>query len=79
MKLIKKTEEKIIISEEIEDSLINAIRRFVHEIPILAIDEVEIFKNDSALYDETIAHRLGLIPLKMDKSVEEMEKCTCKG
>ena len=79
MKLLKKTEEKIVISEKIEDSLANAIRRFVHEIPILAVDEVEIFKNDSALYDETVAHRIGLIPLKMDKSLEERDKCSCKG
>ena len=79
MKLIKKTEDKIIISEKIEDSLANAIRRFVHEIPILAVDEVEIFKNDSALYDETVAHRMGLIPLKMDDSLKERENCTCDG
>jgi len=54
-------------------SLANAIRRSVLEIPILAIDEVEIFKNDSALYDEIIAHRLGLIPIKTDKTSKEIK------
>lgn len=64
MKIIKKEDNKIEFQAEINESLINAIRRYVGFIPVVAIDEVEIFKNDSPLYDETIAHRLGLIPIK---------------
>ena len=79
MKIIQKTKEKLIFSAEMEDSLANAIRRSVNEIPVLAIDEVEIYKNDSALYDEIIANRLGLIPLKMEKGMNLKEDCTCKG
>ncbi len=71
MKTINKKENQITFSAEIEDSLANAIRRYVDQVPILAIDEVEISKNDSALYDETVAHRIGLIPLKMEKGVNE--------
>lgn len=71
MKTINKKENQITFKAEIEDSLANAIRRYVDEIPILAVDEVEISKNDSALYDETVAHRIGLIPLKMEKGVNE--------
>ena len=67
MKLIEKKENQITFTAEISNSLINAIRRYMNKIPILAIDEVEILKNDSPLYDETIAHRLGLIPLKYSK------------
>jgi DNA-directed RNA polymerase subunit D len=48
-------------------SLANAIRRSVLEIPVMAIDEVEIAQNDSALYDEVLAHRIGLIPIKTSK------------
>jgi len=71
MEQIEKKENKIVFKADIEDSLVNAIRRYLSEIPILAIDEVEIFKNDSPLYDETIAHRMGLIPLKMEKASKE--------
>ena len=71
MKLINKKDNQIVFTAEIEESLANAIRRHVNQIPTLAIDEVEISKNDSPLYDETIAHRMGLIPLKMDKSINE--------
>jgi len=79
MRIIQKTKEKLIFSAEIDESLANAIRRSVNEIPILAIDEVEIYKNDSALYDEIIANRLGLIPLKMEKAMNLKEDCSCKG
>src|SRR4030042_7030907 len=57
---------KISFITDMSISLANAIRRSVLEIPIMAIDEVEIIKNDSALYDEILAHRLGLIPIKTD-------------
>jgi DNA-directed RNA polymerase subunit D len=74
MDKIEKKENKIIFKAEIEESLANAIRRYLNQIPILAIDEVEIIKNGSALYDEVVAHRLGLIPLKMDKMITEKNK-----
>jgi len=78
MKIIQKTEDKIAFAEEIDESLANAIRRSALEIPILAIDEVEFYKNDSVLYDEVLALRLGLLPLKTEK-MELQEECSCKG
>lgn len=71
MELINKTDQKITFSAEMSDSLANAIRRYLHHIPVLAIDEVEISKNDSPLYDETIAHRIGLVPIKTNKSTKQ--------
>ncbi len=68
-KLIK-TDEKTVFKTSMSVSLANAVRRSVNEIPTLAIDEVDIYKNDSALYDEILAHRLGLIPLKNQKTKE---------
>ncbi len=45
----------------------NALRRTaMSEVPVLAIDEVGVVKNSSVMYDEILAHRLGLIPLKTD-------------
>ncbi len=83
MEIIDKRENQITFKAEISDSLANSIRRYISQIPVLAVGEVEIYKNDSPLYDETVAHRIGLIPLKMDKSVNEkteMEmKLTVKG
>ncbi len=67
MNIIKKSDNIIVFSAKTTDSLANAIRRSSYSIPMIAIDEIEIAKNDSALYDETIAHRLGLIPIKMKK------------
>lgn len=67
MEIVEKTDEEMKFVAKIRVSLANAIRRSVNEIPVLAIDEVDIYKNDSTLYDEVLAHRLGLIPLKNQK------------
>jgi DNA-directed RNA polymerase subunit D len=71
MKLIEKTKDQLVFAAEMDESIANAIRRYIGQIPIIAVDELEISRNDSPLYDETIAHRVGLIPLKMDKSAEK--------
>jgi len=78
MKIIENKENKVTFVEEIDESLANAIRRYVNEIPILAVKEVEIHKNDSALYDETVAHRIGLIPLEMDNSYDDKTEIELK-
>ncbi len=79
IKIISKSKEKISFITDMSESMANAIRRSVSEIPILAIDEVEFFKNDSASYDEMISHRLGLVPLATGKGYSEQAKCSCKG
>lgn len=77
---ISKTPEKICFTVQgIRNSVANSIRRSVLEVPALAIDSVEFYKNDSALYDEVLAHRLGLVPLNAPKNFTLREKCSCKG
>lgn len=67
IKKIIKTDEKVVFLSDMNLTLANALRRSANEIPILAIDEVDIYKNDSALYDEVLAHRMALVPLKNRK------------
>ena len=59
----------------------NTLRRLmIDDVPAMAIEDVEFQKNNSILYDEMIAHRLGLVPLKTDlKSYNLPDKCKCEG
>jgi DNA-directed RNA polymerase subunit D len=48
-------------------TMVNSLRRaLTNLIPVLAIENVSIYENTSIMFDELLAHRLGLIPLKMD-------------
>src|SRR3989338_5947501 len=59
----------------------NTLRRLmVEKVKTMAVEEVEFIKNNSILYDEMVAHRLGLIPLKTDlKSYNLPSECKCEG
>jgi len=48
-------------------AFVNSLRRTIlSRVPTLAIDDVTFIKNDSGLFDESLAHRLGLIPWSFD-------------
>lgn len=74
-------EQHIFTIKNTDHEFINTIRRAaIAEVATLAIKNVTIRKNSSALFDEIIAHRLGLVPLTTDlESYELPEKCSCKG
>lgn len=76
----KKNKVSFLITDTTEP-FANTLRRLIiDEVPTLAIEDVEISKNSSALYDEIIAHRLGLLPIKTDlKSYELPSQCSCEG
>ncbi len=59
----------------------NTLRRtMIGEVPTLAIEDVFIYDNNSALFDEILAHRLGLIPLRTDLDEYVLkEVCSCGG
>ena len=78
----KKDEGRIsFIIKDTSAAFVNALRRIIiEEVPTMAIEDVEFRKNNSILYDEMVAHRLGLVPLKTDlKSYNLPEKCKCEG
>lgn len=72
------------LSMEVKGSnpaFMNALRRIVlSEVPVLAVNFVNFKANSSAMYDETLAQRLGLIPLKFKPGDFKLpEECNCKG
>jgi DNA-directed RNA polymerase subunit D len=76
--ILEKSKESIkFVIDGIKPSLANALRRImISEVPTMAIEWVDFKKNDSALYDELIAHRLGLIPLTYDRKAYKLpEEC----
>ncbi len=80
--VVKETDsEMVAVADGVTPSFMNALRRAaVYEVPTLAIEDVYFSKNSSALYDEIIANRLGLIPLKTDlKAYVLPAECTCGG
>lgn len=51
----------------VDTSIANAFRRImISEVPSAAAEHVYIFNNTSVIQDEVLAHRIGLIPLKID-------------
>lgn len=78
MHIVQNTPEKLIVRLSDQVTLANAIRRSVTEIPTLAVDEVEFHKNDSPLYDEVVAHRIGLIPLRTTSSMNSKTELQLK-
>jgi len=77
----KKLNRLTLLVKDVTPTFMNTLRRnIIDEVPTMAIKEVEFRKNSSALYDEIIALRLGLIPLTTDlKSYNLPEECTCNG
>jgi DNA-directed RNA polymerase subunit D len=80
--LIEKTEDTIILHiQDVNPGFLNSLRRVIlSETPVMAIHEVVILENQSPLFDETIAHRLSLVPLRtnLDRYVLP-EECECNG
>ena len=82
IKQLKSDKEKVVLRfSGVNTTFANMLRREVLEsVPTMAVEDVEFRTNSSALYDEVLAHRLGLIPLKTDfKSYVIPDKCKCKG
>ncbi len=81
LKLDKKQKKISFILKNANAAFANAIRRSaIEEVPVMAIEDIEFRNNSSVLYDEIVAHRIGLIPLTTDlKSYNLPDKCKCGG
>ena len=74
--------ELVFIVRDVEVPFINAIRRYAMvNVPKIAIEDVNIIRNDSAMFNEVLAHRLGLTPLVSDieaiESLVPADECDC--
>jgi len=73
------TKGRFILSD-VSTAFANGIRRaMLSEVPTLAIDQVNFYENTSVLFDEQIASRMGLIPIKTDlNNYISREDCECE-
>jgi DNA-directed RNA polymerase subunit D len=81
IKVLEKNDKNLrLLIRDVDTPYMNALRRIItSEVPCMAIDEVVILENSSIMQDETISHRLGLVPLKTDlDSYNLPEECECK-
>ncbi len=69
------------LAEGLDVAFANALRRtMLTRLPAMAIDEVLVLENTSVMYDEMLAHRMGLVPLVTDlESYNLPEECDCEG
>jgi DNA-directed RNA polymerase subunit D len=76
-----KPKKAVLSIEDINLYLLNSIRRIMlSELPKLAIVDVVIYDNTTTLFDEIIAHRLGLVPLPTDPEILNFRnECGCEG
>lgn len=65
----------------VDVSFANALRRImIAEVPCMAINEVVILDNTSPMFDEILAHRLSLIPIRTDlERFSFPDECECGG
>lgn len=61
-------------------AMANALRRtMIGDIPTIAVENVTFTANNSGLFDEIIAHRLGLLPWQFEEGKYEFrDECDCE-
>jgi DNA-directed RNA polymerase subunit D len=81
IKILEKNDTELrFLLEDSNPQFANALRRVtIGEIPILTIGTVDFTTNDSVLYNEIIAHRLGLIPIVFDTEDFELKEDSEEG
>ncbi|HUB92372.1 MAG TPA: DNA-directed RNA polymerase subunit D [Candidatus Saccharimonadales bacterium] len=65
--------------DKVSTSFANAIRRIaINSVPSFAIDSVTFYENSSAIFDEYIAHRIGLVPIVTPNGYDEKDEVLFK-
>ncbi len=61
-----------------DTEMMNSLRRAITtNVPTIAIEDITVYENDSVVFDEFLAHRMGLIPIKTDtKTYRKGEEVT---
>ena len=79
--LAKTDQEMRLVVDGLNPQIANSLRQIMmSRLPTLAIETVDFSKNDGVLYDEMLAHRLGLLALKFDtKAFVAKDDCDCEG
>ncbi|MFA5050111.1 MAG: DNA-directed RNA polymerase subunit D [Candidatus Micrarchaeia archaeon] len=72
------SKEDNVFSFKLKDSNLkfaNYLRRsIISKVPVVAIDSVIFYENSSSIFDEYLAHRVGLIPIKTPDNLKEEEE-----
>jgi len=82
IEILEESEFKIkFILKNASPALANSFRRAMKaEVPTMAVDYVDIYLNSSYFYDEVIAHRLAMVPIKTYLDRFNMQhECACGG
>ncbi|MFB6190946.1 MAG: DNA-directed RNA polymerase subunit D, partial [Candidatus Nanohaloarchaea archaeon] len=58
--------------EDSNEAVANTLRRaMMTKVPTLAVEELRVAKNESALFDEVLANRVGQVPFTIPDNVDE--------
>ncbi|RLI85565.1 MAG: DNA-directed RNA polymerase subunit D [Archaeoglobales archaeon] len=82
IEIVEESDLKVkFILRDVPIVLANSLRRAMKSlVPTMAVDYVVFYMNTSFLYDEIIAHRIGLIPIKTNLDRFNMPgECVCGG
>jgi len=66
-KLAEKGNSVQLLVKGVDATFMNGVRRAImNSVPVFAVEDVRIYENSSVMFDEMLAHRLGMLPLKTD-------------
>jgi len=66
--ILEESDEKLrFVVEDVSPAFANALRRtMTSKVPTMAVREVDFVDNTSGLFDEMVAHRIGMVPWEYD-------------